>query len=68
MKLICYKEVVIANINCSYNTFDNSIVVNNLSLKRAISYDSFFNIQEVNNSDELIPIVKNIKSLNFVNG
>ncbi|WP_425381018.1 hypothetical protein [Spiroplasma endosymbiont of Polydrusus pterygomalis] len=62
------QEVIVADINHSYNTFDNSRIINNSSLKRIISYDSFFNIQEVNSSDERIPIVKNMKRNNFMNG
>ncbi len=61
------QEVIITDINRSYNTFDNSRVINNSSPKRTISYDSFFNIQEVNSSDEHIPIVKNMKSSNLMN-
>lgn len=61
-------EVVIANGNHSYNTFDNSRIINNSSLKRTNSYDSFFNIQEVNSSDERIPSVKNMKRSNLING
>lgn len=64
------QEVVTDSINRSYNTFTNPIVNVNLSnnqqLNRSVSYESFFNIQKINNTNERVDNVNNSQTVNVM--
>ena len=62
-KIDSFQEVVGNGITRTYNTFGDTTT---LKLKHSISYDSFFNIQEVNKIGEQDFVINNIQKPNFM--